>query len=155
MEDQIIANSSSSHEAENENYNENKQETKNMRSIKIIVVFLSIVVLVFSIKYNFIFPVFFGIFFIVSLIRGDSESDEDISFVSYVWKNTRGIITVCMGIFGVFTILWIWVNVTPYLTLLVIAMIAGGVKFYRKSSKGQEAELNKLRELRRYDPIEY
>ncbi|MHA1619966.1 MAG: hypothetical protein ACTSVZ_11860 [Promethearchaeota archaeon] len=155
MEDQIIANSSSSHEAENENYNENKLEPKNMRSIKINHVCLSIVVLVFSIKYNFIFPVFFGIFFIVSLIRGDSESDEDISFVSYVWKNTRGIITVCMGIFGVFTILWIWVNVTPYLTLLVIAMIAGGVQFHRKSSKGQEAELNKLRELRRYDPIEY
>ncbi len=130
-------------------------ETQNIRTIHLIIIVASLLVLILSIKYNWLLPMFFGGFFVLSLIRGDSESDEKDSWISYIGNYLRGIAIFCMIVFGIFTIMWIWTYFSPYLTLLVIAMIAFGVRFYRKySPRAQRLELNKIKQLRRYGQIE-
>ena len=149
MENQIVV------ETSDEGEKMEELETQKIRTIHLAIIVASLLVLVLSIRFNWLLPMFFGAFFVLSLIRGDSESDGKNSWISYIGNYLRGIATFCMIVFGIFTIMWIWTNISPFLTLLVIAMIAFGVRFYRKySPRAQRLELNKFKQLRRYGQIE-
>ncbi|MHA1674774.1 MAG: hypothetical protein ACTSYI_14260 [Promethearchaeota archaeon] len=131
-----------------------KIETQNIRTIHLVIIVVSLLVLVISIRFNWLLPVFFGLFFVLTLIRGEPESDRNKSWLSYIGNYLSGIATFCMVAFGIFTILWIWTHFSPYLTLLVIAMIVISVRFYRKyTTKGQLSELKKFRQLRHYEQL--
>ena len=129
-------------------------ETRNKRLILVIMIVV-LLVLIGTFQYVSIFPVAIGAFFLLSLIRGDSESDEDPKWFS--WSYIRKIILAfgTIILIGYATILYAWIGVllsiplTLLLTLFLIFITAAGIYYYRHLTvKGRASDIGKIAQLR-------
>jgi len=129
-------------------------ETQDIRTIHLTIIIISLLVLILSTKFYLLLPLFFGIFFFLSFVKGASESYGNFRIYESFWNytflssngiNIQGIATFCMIIFGIFTTMWIWPYFTTFLSIFVIVLIVTCIYFFRKYPlKGQGSEIKKF-----------